>query len=213
MVLLDQPSWPPSPRAATAPTPDMEQRVALLRREIAEEHASALAVAVHALHPPDRQHNMSRGALRSVTVFPHCGHGILSAPSQPRRTSSARAPMPKRVATSVWEWREPPPPSNAERVAALRTSLSLPNLEAANAARAAAVQQPVQPRESSPGRGAPPLGGFGGEAPRVEAIWRRTPRPATSATPTPRRAPWSLASETGSATTRRAAGGGGSGTA
>ena len=117
MVLLDQ---PPSPRAATAPDglPDMEQRVAGLRREIAEEQAAALAVAVQALHPPERSQNMSREALRAVTVLPRCGHGILSAPSQPRRISSARAPMPKRVATSVWEWSGPKPPSNAERVAA-----------------------------------------------------------------------------------------------
>ena len=92
MVLLDQ---PPSPRAATAPDglPDMEQRVAGLRREIAEEQAAALAVAVQALHPPERSQNMSREALRAVTVLPRCGHGILSAPSQPRRISSARAPM------------------------------------------------------------------------------------------------------------------------
>ena len=188
----------------------MEQRVAGLRREIAAEHASALAVAVQALHPPNRSQNMSREALRSVTVLPHCAHGILSAPFQPRRISSARAPMPKRVATSAWEWRGPKPPSNAERVAALRTSLSLPDLEAAGAARAAAVQQPVQLRESSPGRGAPPLGGDGGEAPQAEAISRRAPRPASS-TSTPRFAPSSLASETGGATTRRAAGGGGGG--
>ena len=191
----------------------MEQRVAGLRREIAEEQASALAVAVQALHPPERSQNMSREALRAVTVLPRCGHGILSAPSQPRRISSARAPMPKRVATSVWEWSGPKPPSNAERVAALRTSLSLPDLEGASAAKAAAVQRPVQLRESSsPGRGAPPFGGFGGEAPRAEAIWRRTQRPASSSS-TPRLDPSSLASETGGATTRRAAGGGGSGTA
>jgi hypothetical protein len=212
MVWLDQ---PPSPRAATAPdrVPDMEQRVAGLRREIAEEQASALAVAVQALHPPERSQNMSREALRAVTVLPRCAHGILSAPSQPRRISSARAPMPKRVATSVWEWSGPKPPSNAERVAALRTSLSLPDLEGASAAKAAAAQRPVQLRESSsPGRGAPPFGGFGGEAPRAEAIWRRTQRPASSSS-TPRLDPSSLASETGGATTRRAAGGGGSGTA
>ena len=195
MVLLDQ---PPSPRAATAPDglPDMEQRVAGLRREIAEEQAAALAVAVQALHPPERSQNMSREALRAVTVLPRCGHGILSAPSQPRRISSARAPMPKRVATSVWEWSGPKPPSNAERVAALRTSLSLPDLEGASAAKAAAVQRPVQLRESSsPGRGAPPFGGFGGEAPRAEAIWRRTQRPASSSS-TPRLDPSGLASET-----------------
>ena len=191
----------------------MEQRVAGLRREIAEEQAAALAVAVQALHPPERSQNMSREALRAVTVLPRCGHGILSAPSQPRRISSARAPMPKRVATSVWEWSGPKPPSNAERVAALRTSLSLPDLEGASAAKAAAVQRPVQLRESSsPGRGAPPFGGFGGEAPRAEAIWRRTQRPASSSS-TPRLDPSGLASETGGATTRRAAGSGGSGTA
>ena len=63
MALLDQ---PPSPRAATAPDglPDMEQRVAGLRREIAEEQAAALAVAVQALHPPERSQNMSREAPR-----------------------------------------------------------------------------------------------------------------------------------------------------
>ena len=158
MVLINL--APSSPDDEPEPAP-LQQRVALLRKSIAEEQTAALNAAVSSLQPPDRGPKaLSREQLRSVTSLPNCAHGLLGAAldEQQRPTSSRGPVVPKvarRVQTASGRSRSPTyRPSlkeiNAESVERLRASLSLPNLEPASTAGAGShVSQVVTPASPS----------------------------------------------------------------